>query len=292
MKVTAHGEVFVSVNVISSDADICVLGFNVRDTGIGIAEDKVEGLFKSFSQIDSSSTRKYGGTGLGLAISQKLVALMGGVIRVTSTQGKGTNFNFSIKATISKNFSPNQMTTNVEAASFASVPTTPVKHEVLMQHIGKSIRNADKEIMIATPGKQILPIEFAHTNPLSILVVEDNPVNQKLAVRILEKMGYRPDIVGNGLLAVDALQLKSYNLILMDVQMPEMDGLEATRQIRMGSWIQPTIIAMTANAMPGDREECLAAGMDDYISKPVKLETFIGLLEKWGSRTSTSFTNK
>ena len=252
VKFTHHGEVFVGVHLLKTDSPdrdrddntTCTLGFEVRDTGIGIPEDKLADLFKAFSQGDSSTTRKYGGTGLGLVISEKLVSLMGGSILVKSEPGKGTTFHFTIRAGISKK----------------SVPTY---------------------VLPEKPARQLFPTDFSKHYPLRILIAEDNAVNQKLTERVLHKLGYKPEMADNGQEALNATIQKSVDLILMDVQMPEMDGLEATRQIRRRGGDQPVIIAMTANAMQGDREECMQAGMDDYISKPVKIEILVSLLETW-----------
>jgi CheY-like chemotaxis protein len=135
---------------------------------------------------------------------------------------------------------------------------------------------------ISVKATQKLSEDFAKRHPLDILVVEDNPVNQMMAVRALSKLGYKPAVAANGAVAIDKVRLSNYNLILMDVQMPEMDGLEATRYIRKNFAVQPIIVAMTANALAGDKEMCIEAGMDDYISKPIKLEWLIKTLEKWG----------
>ncbi|WP_431214468.1 ATP-binding response regulator [Puia sp. P3] len=218
----------------------------MRDTGIGIPEEKIETLFKPFSQVDSSTTRKYGGTGLGLAISEKLVALMGGRISVRSRVGEGTQFAFSMKARAGEK------------------PIDPAKEE--------------------TVAREVMKTGFAEEFPLRILIAEDNLINQELMKQILGNLGYKPDTVENGVLAVEAASRHAYDLILMDVQMPEMDGLDATRKIRRELERQPVIVALTANAMQGDREECLQSGMDDYISKPVRLGELMQMLEKWAKQ--------
>ncbi|HVS96250.1 MAG TPA: two-component regulator propeller domain-containing protein [Puia sp.] len=247
VKFTHEGEVFVGVRLLREEADGSLeLAFDVRDTGIGIPEEKIGMLFKSFSQVDSSTTRKYGGTGLGLAISEKLVNLMGGSISVKSKPGEGATFTFSILSRAGETV-PAQATEGV----------------------------ADHEPMSTA---------FAGAHPLRILVAEDNVINEQLIRQILGNLGYCADCVENGELAVSAAAGKDYDLILMDVQMPEMDGLEATRFIRRHPGRQPVIIALTANAMLGDREECLQAGMDDYISKPVRLDELMRLLKKWSGQ--------
>jgi CheY-like chemotaxis protein len=220
------------------------LGFEVRDTGIGIPADKIDMLFKSFSQVDSSTTRKYGGTGLGLAICEKLVSLMGGRISVESWPGAGTSFWFTIRTRAGK------------------APEEPKERPTaLLKHLGK---------------------DFAQAFPLRILIAEDNVINQHLIQQILSNLGYSSDSVENGKLAVEAVSGGDYDLVLMDVQMPEMDGLEATRTIRRSNIHQPAIIALTANAMQSDREDCLRAGMNDYISKPVRLDELTRMLEEQG----------
>jgi signal transduction histidine kinase/ligand-binding sensor domain-containing protein/CheY-like chemotaxis protein len=244
VKFTHAGEIFLTVRLLRADPmGELMLGFEVKDTGIGIPDEKIGMLFKSFSQVDSSTTRKYGGTGLGLAISEKLVNLMGGQITVRSRLGEGTVFSFTIRSRAGE-IKPVQM---------------PEK-------------SGEKEQM---------SVEFASSFPLRILVAEDNVINQHLINQILGNLGYVADCVENGVLATAAARENEYDLVLMDVQMPEMDGLEATRHIRQRSGKQPVIVALTANAMRGDREECLNAGMDDYISKPVRLDELMRLLKKW-----------
>jgi two-component system, sensor histidine kinase and response regulator len=244
VKFTHAGEIFLTVRLLREEPfGVLLLGFELKDTGIGIPEEKIGMLFKSFSQVDSSTTRKYGGTGLGLAISEKLVNLMGGQIAVKSRLGEGTVFSFTIKSKAGE-IKPVQM---------------PEK-------------SGEREQM---------SVEFASSFPLRILVAEDNVINQHLINQILGNLGYAADCVENGVFAIVAARDKEYDLVLMDVQMPEMDGLEATRHIRQRQGRQPVIVALTANAMRGDREECLNAGMDDYISKPVRLDELMRLLKKW-----------
>jgi len=248
IKFTHEGEILVRVFVQNARDKVLQIGFGVKDTGIGIPADKSDRLFKAFSQVDPSGTRKYGGTGLGLVICENLVRLMGGRIDVKSEPGKGSLFSFSIKARKCSR-SPKEL---------------PAVEEP------------------ATNGQ--LSGCFSQKYPIRILVAEDNPINQQLILIILTKMGYQPELVENGRQVLEKLKTRHFDLILMDVQMPEMDGLEATRLIREQGSPQPFIIAVTANAMEKDREECLARGMDDYLSKPVKLEELLRVLEKWGAR--------
>ncbi len=377
MKFTHKGEIFVRVDLLDSKNDQLELAFYIRDTGIGIPPDKISRLFKAFSQVDSSTTRKYGGTGLGLVISQRLVELMGGTITVESHEGIGTIFSFTIKGEVSQEsirqyvlcntvgnegkkvllvddnatnlsilktqlevwkLSPTlaisgeqaleiltsdekfdliitdmqmpdmdgtQLSQRIKAKHprlpivllssvgdeskkkypdlFMAVLNKPVKQQQLCRVIQSALRPGGTLVTAdVQKAKQLLSEEFAVKYPLRILIAEDNPVNQKLAIRLLNKLGYKKiDVVQNGVEVLEKLKHQFYEVILMDVQMPEMDGLEATRRIRGASGDQSVIIAMTANAMQGDRDECIQAGMDDYISKPIMLEIVVNVLEKW-----------
>lgn len=229
------------------------LEFAVRDTGIGIPTDKLDRLFQSFSQVDSSTSRRYGGTGLGLAISRQLSELMGGRMWVESVVGQGSTFYFTIVA--------------------PAVPAVAMTNTQVQSPVSTSKQPA--------PPKS-LGSPMTEQSPLRILLAEDHPVNQKLAVLMLKQLGYRADVVSNGLEVLEAIHHLPYDVILMDVQMPEMDGIEATewicRKYPVGS--RPRIIAMTARAIQGDREKCLAAGMDDYISKPMRMEALAQALSQ------------
>ncbi len=235
VKFTEHGKIEVSVGARMIDAEKYEISFSVADTGIGIPEDAISKLFQSFRQVDSSTTRRYGGTGLGLAISRKLVELMEGRIWIESGPGRGSAFHFTIIAEAAK---PNYP---------LSVPMRLPASEKRANGRGLSLR---------------------------LLLAEDNPVNQKVALQMLKKIGYKADVAANGREVLQALERQRYDVVFMDVQMPEMDGFEATRIIRnrFRSEDQPRIIALTAHALKGDREKCLDAGMDDYISKPIQLE--------------------
>ncbi|HEU0303921.1 MAG TPA: ATP-binding protein [Gaiellaceae bacterium] len=216
----------------------------VRDTGMGIPPDRIDRLFQSFSQTDASISRRFGGTGLGLAISKRLAEAMGGTMWAESEgAGRGSTFHVTIAT---------------RAAAADAVPK------------GAAPR----------PGSHDLDPEQAARHPLRILLVEDNAVNQKLALRLLSRMGYRADVAANGLEAIDAVERQPYDLVLMDVQMPEMDGLEATRHIvdHVDATRRPWIVAMTANAMDGDREQCIEAGMQGYISKPIRVDELVEAL--------------
>ena len=248
VKFTERGEVIVRITVDRREGPSIILHFTVKDSGIGIPPDRMDRLFQSFSQVDASTTRKYGGTGLGLAISKRLCEMMGGVMWAESEVGKGSSFHFTLRAEVDGSARPLQL--------------------------------KDHSLFDAGLGQRL---------PLKILLAEDNAVNQKLALRMLERMGYRADVAASGLEVLQALQRQPYDLVLMDMQMPEMDGLEATRQI-VKEWkeARPRIIAMTANAMQEDREACLAAGMDDYISKPVQVADLQNAIEHWGQTTVSS----
>ncbi|MEZ4827704.1 MAG: ATP-binding protein [Bacteroidia bacterium] len=225
------------------------LEFEVTDTGIGIPEEKQATIFDSFQQVDNSISRKFGGVGLGLAITKKLLELMKGGIRVESTEGKGSSFIFFISTIVDKE------------AEASALKVKPESQFAFNDTLGERF-------------------------PLRILVAEDNMINQTVIEGILEKMGFEIEIVSDGREAVDALERSAFDLVFMDIQMPEMDGITATKTIieKYGQLHRPVIIAMTANAMIGVREEYLAAGMDDYISKPFKLQDLEHAIVKWGTQ--------
>lgn len=380
IKFTHEGEILIEVKLRKYFEDGNMeLSFLVHDTGIGIAADKLERLFKAFSQVDTATTRQYGGTGLGLVISEKLVHLMGGKFKVTSTPGKGTTFSFNILTTTSAEPMRTYVYTNlaglenktillvddnstnlrilkeqleqwkqipvlttsgkqaleilaqsprfdlaitdmqmpdmdgVELAQnikslypelpiillssigdesykqypglFESLLTKPIKrnvlHTVVLNELKKATNNAIKKRGGKSEENHIVSEEFAKQFPISILVAEDNIINQKVATKILNKLGYQPDLAENGVLALKMTEEKYYDLILMDVQMPELDGLETTKAIRKRSGKQPVIIALTANAIKEDKEECLSMGMDDYISKPTTIQNLVDIIQKW-----------
>ncbi len=350
--------------------------FSVRDTGIGIPAERMDRLFKSFSQVDSSTTRLYGGTGLGLAISKQLVELMGGKIWVESEVGQGSTFSFTIsgapvaapsvekkrselagrrvlsvddqeinRSIVARQLEAQGMTVTSAASGsealgffamgerfdvvlmdmqmpemdgielaakiraldgcqaiplvmltsarrefanhdFARLLTKPVKAAQLCDALVKVL--GGPSIDDATKTYPEVDKELARRCPLKILLAEDNVVNQKVALKILDRMGYRADVVSNGKEAVDAVERQSYDVVLMDVQMPEMDGLEATSLIRQKLGAQrPWIIALTANALQGDREKYLGVGMDDYLSKPIRVDELakaLGHASKQNSR--------
>jgi PAS domain S-box-containing protein len=244
VKFTEDGSIALTVTASPAEANGDIeLHLTVRDSGIGISAEGLERLFQSFSQADVSINRRYGGTGLGLAISKRLAEAMGGTMWAESdgVAGQGSTFHVTFA-------------TRATADAAAGADTSPDSSE--------------------------LDPERATRHPLRILVAEDNAVNQKLALRLFSLMGYQADVAGNGIEALEAVERQPYDVVFMDVQMPEMDGLEATRRIRAALPDSPRIVAMTANAMDGDREACLEAGMDDYVSKPIRIEELVAALEK------------
>ncbi|MDB5130543.1 MAG: rcsC 4 [Mucilaginibacter sp.] len=386
IKFTNKGEVFIGVKIAEQNNEDLTLEFSVRDTGIGIPADKLDKLFKAFSQVDSSTTRKYGGSGLGLVISEKLISMMGGEINVESKVGVGTIFSFTIKSKIGLKSQRNYVYLNAaelkgkhilvvddnatnrdilenqliqwnfiplmaesgpraleillsnevvdlvisdmnmpvmdgvqlarrireshpllplillssmgneesrrEAHLFNAVLTKPARNQVLYKHIAEQLKSKESPVKTPQPAKSQFSLDFAKEFPMDILIAEDNIVNQKLASHIFTKMGYVPDVVENGHEALNAMVGKKYDIIFMDVQMPEMDGLEATRFIREHMHDQPVIIAMTANAMPEDKEVCLAAGMNGYLSKPMRIIDITDILETWGNHVNTNLTKE
>ena len=380
VKFTSGGEVVVSVSSrLIGDPQAAPaereVHFSVRDTGIGIPRERIGRLFQPFSQVDASTTRRYGGTGLGLVISKRLVEMMGGSIWVESDVGKGSVFHFTIRVKappqqqrispgaaqaemagkrvliVDDNTSNRTILTRqiqswgMQTQDAASGPAAlayirageqfdvavldiqmpemdgltladeihkllPGLPLIMLSSIGARDSDDPRPWITAYLTKPIRPVELygimvnvlrgqpvaiqkrtsemsldsqmAQRHPLHILLAEDNIVNQKVTARILERLGYRADIVANGYEVIEALERQRYDVVLMDVQMPEMDGLEAARRIcrRWPKEERPRLIAMTAYALEGDREWCLAAGMEDYITKPVRIEELVDALER------------
>jgi signal transduction histidine kinase/CheY-like chemotaxis protein len=380
LKFTQQGEVFIFVDVKFLVDDNVELQFAIQDTGIGIPDDKIDKLFKTFSQVDSSTTRQYGGTGLGLVICQRLCELMGGKIWVESEVDKGSIFYFTLRTTICPApiplLEPNvklqgkhilvidDNAANLRVLShllrdwhcipyvkssgrkaldwlkqehscdvaildqdmkdmpfitgrqlaraihqipqrehlplivlstlteFEDSSAQPFFQALILKPIKQArLLNALTDVLIGVKHKgvslspsQIIDNNLANRLPLRILMAEDDIINQKIGFLILEKMGYIADIASDGLEVLSALERQTYDIILMDMHMPKMDGLMATETIvkEYPSSERPKIIAMTASAMQSDREKCLSAGMDDYLTKPMRWQDLQVILEKWG----------
>ncbi len=375
VKFTEAGEVVVLVDAEATGAGSYRLELSVRDTGIGIPPDQMDRLFTSFSQVDASTTRRFGGTGLGLAISKRLVELMGGTVSVESEPGSGSTFRISLPVTAAEVPSPiplEEGLPHLAGKRILVVDDNPTNREIVTRHArswgmepvavelpsealalvaagepfdvavldmmmpdmdGLALageirsRRSEQELplllltslgrlpevqsasvfsaQLAKPLKasqlynmllQLLTAGAARedtagattdgkpatSSPLRILLAEDNPMNQKVALRLLERLGYSADVAANGLEVLAALELKLYDVVLMDVQMPELDGLDATRRIceRWPLDSRPHIIAMTANALPEDREACFAAGMNDYVAKPIRADELAAALKR------------
>ncbi|NUN68707.1 MAG: PAS domain S-box protein [Bacteroidetes bacterium] len=384
VKFTEKGEVFVSVKELQRENDLTTLQFSVKDTGIGISREQAEKLFQPFTQVDASTTRKFGGTGLGLAITRRLVEMLGGTVWVQSEEGKGAEFFFTLRvptstagdsqprkymrgkvpelagkrlllvddnetnlnilsiqctnwgmharATSSQHealqwlkagdpfdvaiidfhmpemdglelarairthrseaelpiilFSSSGRSefTEEENALFAAVVLKPLKqmnlYTTLVDVLSRT-GTADRQRRESMPAK-VEPL--ADSVPLRILIAEDNLINQKLALRLLQQLGYTADVVANGREVLSIIAEKRYDIILMDLHMPLLDGLETTRTIlrTVDPSLRPKIVAMTADAMSGDRERCIDAGMDDYLSKPVRLDGLRDVLKHYG----------
>ena len=233
----------------------------MRDTGIGIAPEKQQLIFASFSQVDASTTRKYGGTGLGLAISQRLAQMMGGRVWVESEPGVGSSFFFTARFAVS-----------------LSAPAADAEAAGSEQADDDTAASGQRRIKASPDGT------------FKILLAEDNPVNQLLAVRILENAGHTVTVVDDGVQALEAVRRERFDLVLMDVQMPLLGGIEATEALRKEELATAAdripVIAMTAGAIQGDRERCLAAGMDDYISKPIDMRQLRVAMEQVMARST------
>jgi PAS domain S-box-containing protein len=268
VKFTEKGTIKISVNSKKTIDNTITLNCSVQDSGIGIPKNKIDALFKPFSQVDASNTRNYGGTGLGLAICKEFVTMMNGEIGVESEVNKGSRFFFSIK------LAPQTVITKD-----ASIDKLSTVYDLKEEKTENPEQTADIK---------------AKRGTYRILLAEDNFINQKVCLRILNEAGFKTDAVINGLEAVDAVKKNNYNIVLMDVQMPECDGFTATRMIRkLGSHYEKLpIFAITAHALMGDKEKCIEAGMNDYISKPIISDNLIAMMDKWLNLTSPALTPK
>jgi CheY-like chemotaxis protein/HPt (histidine-containing phosphotransfer) domain-containing protein len=253
VKFTERGEVTLEVALESQRAGMATVRFAITDTGIGMRPDQAATLFSPFVQADASTTRKYGGTGLGLAICKQLVGMMGGAIGVDSQEGLGSTFWFTAVFEVASRRQEKSANKQPEGRFDASRRTA---------RVGRTAR---------------------------ILVVEDNATNREVALAQLKKLGYEGHAVTNGAEAIEAVQEGGYDLVLMDCQMPVMDGFESTRRIRCTPLHQDIpIIALTASAMSSDRNRCLEAGMNDYLAKPVELGPLADVLARWARATDTA----
>ena len=279
VKFTERGTIRIELSRLDAGA----VKISVVDSGIGITEEQLDRMFQRFTQADSSTTRRYGGTGLGLAISKTLVELMGGTIGVNSQPGVGSTFWFTLPLIAAAQTQMPSTDAAFAAPSPVSVPQprpatgtadVPAEVPLLVAEVGGSP---------AVPGAP--PMPFAAAQGARLLLVEDNFVNQRVALYMLNKLGYPVDVARHGREAVDMLSRSTYDLVLMDCQMPEMDGFEATRIIRdRNSTVldhDVPVIAMTANAFPADRARALAGGMNDFLAKPVDRSVLASMLAKW-----------
>lgn len=257
IKFTHDGRISVNLKITPIDKKFFYLNFSIKDTGTGISEENLDKIFNNFSQADASLTRKYGGSGLGLSVAKKLTERMGGKIEVTSKVGVGSEFNFSIKT-----------------------------EYVDSQHDAIQIKEYDK-VRHEKLKQQTVISKISDKYPLKILVAEDNIVNQKLITNILGKFGYICDVVANGNEVLEALTRNKYDIIFMDIHMPETDGIETTKQIMRKyptSDLRPNIIAMSAHARSSEEKICREVGMEGYVSKPIDFKELKETLEFWGYR--------
>jgi len=371
IKFTSKGQVLIEIDLLSKAGNSVNIGFKIKDTGTGIPKDKLSRLFKAFSQVDTSTTRRHGGTGLGLVICERLVELMGGSIAIESEQGLGTTVTFNLKSEVNEKLTVpdagcmlkgaegkhvllidrneialeiladqlkrwklnpvcarsasealKQLTSGTKfslvitgthipgtdtlelshaikkidpsipvvlacsiieksknADRFDKVLLKPVKHQLLCNVLQSELTHRPLVIPEHVPVS-LLNEEFAQNFPMNILIAEDNLINQKLITKIISRLGYQPQVVINGAQVLEIIKKESFDIILMDVQMPELDGLETTRIIRKTETRQPYIIAMTASAMAEDRPACIEAGMNSFVSKPISIQDLVSALER------------
>lgn len=270
VKFTEHGSITFGLSWQTQAADTVLLRFEVRDTGVGIEPQQLQGLFSAFQQADNAISRKYGGTGLGLLITRKLVEQMGGNAGASSMPGQGSTFWFT-----------------------ACLPTYTAKPASAVTDAGVAPPTPENAALVtASPATQTQAIEALLQRDFSgsrILLAEDEPVNREIMLMLLEDSGLVIDYAENGIEALDKLQTNTYALVLMDIQMPELDGLEATRQLRRQPELADLpVIAVTANAFDSDRQHCLAAGMTDFLPKPIVPEALYAMLYKWLKQATMS----
>ncbi|MCF8382749.1 MAG: response regulator [Chlorobium sp.] len=262
VKFTQQGSIKLSAAVEKKLADTVVLRFSITDTGIGIPAEKAAGIFDTFTQADTSSTRRYEGIGLGLTLSRELVKLLGGEIGVESKEKEGSCFRFTASFGIPEENAYNSCRKTERADPAMNCATPPARNPENRKSSGD--------------------IPSSAADDPRILVVEDNLINQQVTLMMLKKLGLRADVAINGTQAVKAAAQKTYGLIFMDIQMPEMDGLEATRLIRASATGKDIpVVALTAHAMPDDQAGCFEAGMNDFLSKPLHHEALVRVLKQW-----------
>ena len=256
LKFTSKGEVAIRVSLIETGNQEFKIKFAVKDTGIGISESAVPTLFEPFTQADGTSTRQYGGSGLGLAISKQLAEKMDGELAMESKINQGSLFWFTLPLSLQTD---------------------------RRQEIASKVAKVPKRRIATRSTDQVMPIKVTQKKGYKILLVEDDKINQMVAEHLLNKLGYTIKIANDGVKAVETLKKQKYDLVLMDIQMPVMDGYKATQNIRQTESInrETPIIALTAHAMKGDREKCLEAGMNDYLPKPILQSTLKKVLEQW-----------
>jgi two-component system, sensor histidine kinase len=276
IKFTHTGEIVISVRQLDQKSETVTLQFDVSDTGVGISDELKERIFESFTQADTSTTRKYGGTGLGLSISRELVSMMGGTLSVRSWPGQGSTFSFTIRLTRSPK-------------------------EVVEKQIGEAKKSRAGQGTPSLPSKDPDVLFQNRNERYRILLAEDNPVNQQVILAMVNNLPLVVDVAETGREALDKLSATIYDLVLMDCQMPEMDGYDATALLRKreSDLKKPRmpVIALTANAMQGDREKCISVGMDDYLPKPFHRVDLLSLLRRWlqpdgSSRASEDASSK
>ncbi|TYQ28792.1 response regulator [Pseudanabaena sp. UWO311] len=267
IKFTLQGNVAISIEPrLNVNSDECELVFAVEDTGIGIEINQLNLLFQPFTQADSSISRQYGGTGLGLAISKRLVELMGGTIWVESLGRIG-------------GIPPNNWTFDPETIHTSG---SVFYFTLVLRTLPTEIANSQIP-SITQPILSPVAQETTTSSSIEVLIVEDNFVNQRVLQLCLETLGYSPTIANNGLEALEAIKNQKYDVIFMDMQMPKMDGIMATKQIRQDCSQQPWIVALTANALPEDRQLCLDVGMNDFITKPIQIEDIVNIFDRYNS---------
>ncbi|MDT0631576.1 ATP-binding protein [Rubrivirga sp. S365] len=284
VKFTAEGSVCVRARMAPAGGPPA-LAFEVEDTGVGIAPDRLDAVFERFTQADPSTARTHGGTGLGLAICRRLVQMMGGELTAESVPGEGSVFRFTVAVRVSADAPAERAdAAPPDSAAWVSRPASEQPEPAVAPPAPAPPAEGGEEAADGPPppSQAVVMSADAILPAARLLLAEDNPVNQKVALLTLRRLGYRPDVVSDGAQAVEAVRRQPYDVVLMDIMMPVMGGLEATRAIRSdpGPHPAPAVVALTANAMEGDRQRCLDAGCDDYLAKPVAPRFLAATIEK------------